>query len=134
MIKLFQATLAGGLCFAAMTEAEPLKVDSIYVDTEIQGLLDLIGEHTKLQQYSEPCGFQFARSGHELMQVLKGALYVRGVPTDQVDGFIFLMIPPAKNIEDRFRRQAQQDKANGTLQATCKVLQEQNVESGLLVE
>ena len=134
MSNLFKTTLAGALCLAAMTEAEPLKVDSIYVDAEIQGLLDLIGEYTKLQQYAELCGFQFAQSGQSLVQVLKGGLYVRGVPTNQVDGFLFLMIPPAKEIEDRFQRQVQQDKANGTLKATCDLLREQNAESGLLIK
>lgn len=103
MSILFKTTLAGAVCLAAMTEAEPLKVDSIYVDAEIQGLLDLIGEYTKLQQYAEPCGFQFAQSGQSLVQVLKGGLYVRDVPTNQVDGFLFLMIPPRKKSKTGFK-------------------------------
>lgn len=134
MSVLFKITLAGSLCLAAMTEAEPLKVDSIYVDAEIQGLLDLIGEYAKLEQYAEPCGFQFAQSGQTLVQALKGGLYVRGAPTDQVDAFLWMMMPAAREIQDRYQMQAEQDKASGTLQATCDLLREQNAESGLLVK
>lgn len=126
------AVLAGTLCLGSLVNAEPMKVGNIDADPEIQGHFDRIGEYAKLEQYAEPCGFQFAVPSQVLVQDLQGALFWRGATKNQVDIVTMMVVSAAVEVQERYQRQAEQDRASGTMQATCNVLREESAESGLL--
>lgn len=127
------AFLVGALCLGSVANAEPMKVGNIDADPEIQGHFDRIGEYAKLEQYAEPCGFQFAVPSQVLVQDLQGALFWRGATKDQVDIVITMVVSAAVEVQERYQRQAEQDRAGGTLKSACDRLREQNAESGLLI-